>query len=85
MQALGQAAALEFFEHAVPLNAACDDDGRGNTKRLAGEVKLLVGFGALELVDRQRMAIDTAHTSGTRGQGGRHTAWAAGSELTQAA
>ena len=52
--------ALELLEHAVLLDAARDDDGGGNAEPLVGEVDLLGRLSALELVDRKRVAIDTA-------------------------
>ena len=51
--------ALEFLEHVVLLDAARDDDGRGNVELLAREVDLLGRLFALELVDLKRVAIGT--------------------------
>ena len=56
--------ALQRFEHAVPLDAARDDDGGGNAQPLAREVDLLCRLCALELVDRKRVAVHTAKGRG---------------------
>ena len=56
--------ALQLLEHAVPLDAARNDDGGGNAKPLAREVDLLSRLCALELVDRKRSPVDTAKGRG---------------------
>ena len=58
--ALGAGGALELLEHAILLDAACDDDGRRDAEPLAGEVDLLRRFRALELVDLKSVTINTA-------------------------
>ena len=59
--ALGMGGALELLEHAILLEAACDDDGGRDAEPLAREVDLLGRLRARELVDRKRtVAIDTA-------------------------
>ena len=62
--------ALELLEHVILLDAGRDDDARGDTEPLAREVDLLGGLGALELVDRQRVAVDAASTAGEVFSGG---------------
>ena len=57
---MGHGGALELLEHAVPLDAARNDDGGGNAKPLAREVDLLSRLCALELVDLKRVPVDTA-------------------------
>ena len=57
--------ALQLLEHAVPLDAARDDDGGGNAQPLAREVDLLCRLCALELVDLKWVPIDTAKGRGT--------------------
>ena len=57
-------AAPQLLQRPVVLDAARDDDGRGDAKVLAREVDLLGGLGALELVDRQRVAVDAANAAG---------------------
>ena len=56
--------ALQLLEHAVPLDAARDNDGGGNaqilTRILTREVNLLNRLCALELVDLKRVPVDTA-------------------------
>ena len=54
----------QLLQRPVVLDAARDDDGRGDAQLLVREVDLLGGLGALELVDRQRVAVDTASTGG---------------------
>ena len=61
----GESGALELLEHAVPLDAARDDDGGGNAEPLVGEVDLLGRLSALELVDLKCVAVDTAKGRGT--------------------
>ena len=56
--------ALELLEHAVLLDAGCDDDGGGDAQPLAREVDLLGWLCALELVDRKRVPVDTAKGRG---------------------
>ena len=63
--------ALQRFEHAVPLDAARDDDGGGNAQPLAREVDLLCRLCALELVDLKRVPVDTAKGRGVRSVNGR--------------
>ena len=53
-------AAPQLLQRPVVLDAARDDDGRGDAQLLVREVDLLGGLGALELVDRQRVAVDAA-------------------------
>ena len=50
--------ALELLEHAVLLDAARDDDGRGNAEPLIGEVDLL---STLQLVDLKHVTVE--HTA----------------------
>ena len=52
--------APQLLQRPVVLDAARDDDGRGDAQPLAREVDLLGGLGALELVDLKRVAIDSA-------------------------
>ena len=52
--------ALELLKHAILLDAARDDDGRGNEKHTIGEVDLLGWLSTLELIDLKRVTIDTA-------------------------
>ena len=62
--------ALQLLEHAVPLDAARDNDGGGNaqilTRILTREVNLLNRLCALELVDLKRVPVDTAKGRGMR-------------------
>jgi len=51
--------ALQLLEHAVPLDAARDNDSGSNVQPLAREVDLLGRLCALELVDLKRMPVDT--------------------------
>ena len=57
--------ALQLLEHAILLDAARDDDGRGNTQPLVREVDLLGRLCAPELVDLKRVPVDTAKERGT--------------------
>ena len=50
----------QLLQRPVVLDAARDDDGRGDAQLLVREVDLLGGLGALELVNRQRVAVDAA-------------------------
>ena len=50
--------ALQLLEHAALLDAARDDDGRGNAEPLIGEVDLL---STLQLVDLKRVTVE--HTA----------------------
>ena len=60
-------AAPQLLQRTVVLDAARDDDGRGDAKVLVREVDLLGGLGALELVDRQRvLAVDAASARQTK-------------------
>jgi hypothetical protein len=52
--------ALELLKHAILLDAARDDDGRGNEKHTIGKVDLLGWLSTLELIDPKRVTIDTA-------------------------
>ena len=52
--------AFELLEHAILLDAACDNDGGGNVQPLAREVDLLDRLCALELVDLKRVPVHTA-------------------------
>ena len=70
-KANGGGGALELLEHAVLLDAACDDDGGGNAQTLAREVDLLCRLCALELVDLKRVPVDTAKGRGVRSVNGR--------------
>ena len=56
--------ALQLLEHAVPLDAARDNDGRGNAQPFYREVDLLGRLCALELVNRKPMPVDTAKGRG---------------------
>jgi hypothetical protein len=56
--------ALQLLEHAVPLDAARDDDGGGNAEVLAREVDLLGRLRTLELVDLKRVPVHTANGRG---------------------
>ena len=56
--------ALQLLEHAVLLDAARDDDGRGDAELLAREINLRGRLCALELVDLKRVAVDTAKGRG---------------------
>ena len=58
--------ALQLLEHTVPLDAARDNDGRGNAQVLAREVNLLFRLCALELVELKRVPVDTAKGRGMR-------------------
>ena len=55
--------ALEFLQHCIVLDAGRNDEagGRTDVKFLAGQVDRLHWLGALELVDRQCVAVDAAH------------------------
>ena len=53
--------ALELLQHRILFDAGADDEAGGSTKLLAGQVDRLDWLGALELVDWQCVAIDTAH------------------------
>ena len=65
-QTLWGGGALELLEHAIPLDAARDDDGGGNAQILAREVNLLGRLCALELVDLKRVPVHTAKGRGMR-------------------
>ena len=56
--------ALQLLEHAVPLDAARNDDSGGNAEVLAREVDLLGRLRTLELVDLKRVTVDTAKERG---------------------
>ena len=55
---------LQLLELVVLLDAARDDDGRGNAEILLREVDLLGGLSALELIDLKRVTVDTAKGRG---------------------
>ena len=59
--------ALELLEHAVLLDAARDDDGRGNAQPLVPEADLLGRLRAPELVNLKSLTIDTATGEVSRG------------------
>ena len=65
--------ALELLEHAIPLDAARDDDGGRDAEPFAGEVDLLGRLCALELVDLKRVTIDTAKGEACRVSAGADT------------
>ena len=54
--------APQLLQRQVVLDAARNDDGRAAAKALVREVDLLGGVGALELIDRQWVAVDAAST-----------------------
>ena len=56
--------ALELLEHAVLLDAARDDDGRGNAQPLVPKVDRLGRLCALELVDLKRVPVHAAKGGG---------------------
>ena len=64
-QTLKGGGTLQLLEHAVPLDAARDDDGGGNAQPVAREVNLLGRLCVLELVDLKWVPIDTAKGRGT--------------------
>ena len=64
MRVYRERGALQLLEHAVLLDAACDDDGGGNAQILAREVNLLGRLCALELVDLKGVAVHTAKGRG---------------------
>ena len=68
--ALWASGALELLEHAILLDAACDDDDASDVKVLVGEVNLLGRLRALELVDLKSVTIDTAKRGCTKCQRG---------------
>jgi len=53
--------ALELLQHRILLDAGRDDEARGSTEALAGQVDRLDRLGALELVDWQRVAVEAVH------------------------
>ena len=59
-QTLKGGGTLQLLEHTVPLDAARDDDSRGDVKSLVREFDPLGRLRALELVDLKRVTIDTA-------------------------
>ena len=66
MNTIWGGSALQLLEHTVPIDAARDNDGRGNAQPLAREVDLLARLCALELVDLKRVPVDTAKGRGMR-------------------
>ena len=60
-------AAPQLLQRPVALDAARDDDGRGDAQLLVREVDLIGGLSALELIDRQRVAVDAASTRAAKG------------------
>ena len=53
---------LQLAQVRVPCNASANDDGRRDPETLAREIDRLHGLDALQLVDGQWVAIDTATT-----------------------
>ena len=53
-------AAPQLLEHAVLLDAARDDDGRGDAEPLVRKVDLFGRLRALELINLKRVPVDTA-------------------------
>ena len=58
--------ALQLLEHTVPLDAARDDDGEGNSQPHIREVDRLGPLCALEFFDLKRAIADTAKGRGMR-------------------
>ena len=58
--------ALQLLEHAIALDAACDDDGRGEAQPLVREVNLLDRLCARKLVNLKRVQVDSAKGGGMR-------------------
>ena len=56
--------ALQLLEHAIALDAACNDDGGGDAQLLAREVNLLDRFCARKLVNLKRVPVDSAKGGG---------------------
>ena len=56
----GGGGVLELLEHAVLLDAACNDDGGRDPEALVGEVDLFGRLRAPELVNLKSVTIDTA-------------------------
>ena len=54
--------ALDRLKVLVALDARCDDDAGGNADTLAREVDCIDGLRASQLVDRKRLAVNTAST-----------------------
>ena len=65
----------QLLQRPVALDAARDDDGRGVAQILVREIDLLGGRGALELVDRQRVAVDAASTQAAKCSWGAENFW----------
>ena len=59
-QTLKGGGTLQLLEHTVPLDAARDDDSRGDVKSLVREFDPLGRLRALELVDLKRVTVDPA-------------------------
>ena len=57
---------LERLGHRVGANQARDHDGRGHAEALVGQVDVINGLGALQLVDLERVAVDTAQAAARR-------------------
>ena len=55
--------ALDRFKVLVALDARCDDDAGENADTLAFEVDCIDGLRASQLVDRKRVAVNTASTT----------------------
>ena len=56
--------ALQLLEHAIALDAACDDDGRGDAQPLVREVNLLDRLCARKLVNLKHVPVDSAKGGG---------------------
>ena len=63
-QTLWGGGALQLLEHAIALDAACNDDGGGDVQLLAREVNLLDRFCARKLVNLKRVPVDSAKGGG---------------------
>ena len=65
-QTLKGGGTLQLLEHTVPLDAARDDDGEGNSQPHIREVDRLGPLCALEFFDLKRAIADTAKGRGMR-------------------
>ena len=72
-QTLKGGGTLQLLEHTVPLDAARDDDSRGDVKSLVREFDPLGRLRALELVDLKSVTIDTAKGEACRVSAGADT------------